>query len=276
LYNTWLDALRTLAANRSKESHVPEAMRTEAWQRKQLQTQLASWSELRHDTVLYAKQSYTAGERCEYPTGYVEPYPETYARIKFFAEEAARRIERADFGDLNGDHAAIKARQVGFFKQMADTITKLEGLARKELAAEPFTADEQLWIKKLIDIRSRGSGMPTYSGWYCQLFYGGGYLAGKLEPTIVDVHSDPNTKEVLEVGVGACNFLVAAIDNEQYRMIYVGPAYSYYEFRQPAGQRLTDQAWHSMLVSRSAPPRPPWTAVFQAPTTTRHAGKPSR
>ena len=72
-------------------------MRTEAWQRKQLQTQLASWAELRHDTVLYAKQSYTAGVKCEYPTGYVEPYPETYARIKFFAEEAARRIGAARF-----------------------------------------------------------------------------------------------------------------------------------------------------------------------------------
>ena len=29
---------------------------------KQLQTQLGSWAELRHDTILYAKQSYTAGD----------------------------------------------------------------------------------------------------------------------------------------------------------------------------------------------------------------------
>ena len=60
LYNIWLDSLRTLSADRSSEKHLPEAMRTEAWQLKQLQTQLASWSELRHNTVLYAKQSYTA------------------------------------------------------------------------------------------------------------------------------------------------------------------------------------------------------------------------
>jgi hypothetical protein len=276
LYNTWLDALRTLSTDRSNQKHFPEAMRTEAWQRKQLQTQLSSWSELRHDTVLYAKQSYTAGVTCEYPTGYVEPYPETYARIKFFADEAARRIEAADFGNLSGNHTAIKERQVGFFQQMAETVSKLEGLARKELDGKPFTDDEQLWLKKLIDIRSRGSGMPKYSGWYCQLFYGGGYLAGELEPTIVDVHTDPNSKDVLEVGVGSCNFLVVAIDNEQDRMIYAGPAYSYYEFHQPAGERLTDEKWQSILVSPAVPPRPPWTEIFQAPIKMRHAGKPVR
>ena len=59
-------------------------MRRTAYQRKQLQTQLASWAELRHDTVLYGKQSYSMGILCEYPEGYVEPYPEFFARIARF------------------------------------------------------------------------------------------------------------------------------------------------------------------------------------------------
>lgn len=272
LYNTWLDSLRTLSADQAKEQHLPEAMRTEAWQRKQLQTQLASWSELRHDTVLYTKQSYSAKESCEYPSGYVEPYPETYARIKVFAEEAARRIEVTDFGNTGGDHSAIQTRQVSFFKQMAETMAKLEVLARKELAAQPFTNNEQLWIKKLIDIRSRGSGMMTYTGWYCQLFYGGGHSSAEWDPIIVDVHTDPNAKQVLEVGVGNCNFLVVAIDNEDDRMIYVGPAYTYYEFHQPATKRLTDQEWQMMFFNETVPQRPDWTDVFQAPKLKRHAG----
>jgi hypothetical protein len=273
LYNTWLDTLRTLSADQSKEAHAPEAMRTEAWQRKQLQTQLASWSELRHDTVLYAKQSYTARPMCEYPTGYVEPYPETYARVKYFAEEAARRLEATDFGDTNGNHAVIKTRQIGFFKQMAAILSNLEKLARKELAAEPFTDEEQLWLKKLIDIRFRGSGSATYSGWYCQLFYPGPLHSAELERTIVDVHTDPDSKDVLEVGVGSCNFLVVAVDNQQDRMIYVGPAYSYYEFRQPASERLTDEKWEQLLDGTNAPPRPVWTEVFQAPKLKRDAGR---
>src|SRR5262249_38856510 len=39
---------------------LPGADGTHAWQMKQLQAQHASWAELRHDTPLYAKQSYTS------------------------------------------------------------------------------------------------------------------------------------------------------------------------------------------------------------------------
>jgi hypothetical protein len=36
--------------------------------------------------------------------------------------------------------------------------------------------------------------------------------------------------------------------------------YSYYEFLQPASDRLTDEAWRSMLDAGDAPPRPDWIA----------------
>ena len=273
LYNIWLDSLRTLDADLTSEPRMPEAMRTEAWQRKQLQAQLASWAELRHDTVLYAKQSYTGGASCEYPTGYVEPYPETYARIQFFAAEAARRIAAADikWGDIE-KNAKVKQQQIAFLNQMAETLGKLQALAQKELAAQPFSDEDQQWLKKVIDIRSRGSGSPTYSGWYCQLFYGGGYRAAEWDPTIVDVHTDPNSQSVLEVGVGNCNFLVVAVDNEDDRTIYVGPAYSYYEFCQPAENRLTDQLWAQLLAAGNEPPRPSWTKDFQPPKSKRESG----
>lgn len=274
LYNIWLDSIRALDDDRAGEQRLPETMRTEAWQRKQLQTQLASWAELRHDTMLYAKQSYTAEVSCEYPTGFVEPYPEVYARIKFFAEEGARRIEAADYGTAENDLAEVKRREIEFFEQMAKTLGKLEILARKELASEPFSDEDQHWLKQAIDIRSRGSGMPQYTGWYCQLFYSGGRRSAEWDPTVVDVHTDLNSQAVLEVAVGDCNFLVAAIDNEDDHMIYVGPAYSYYEFRQPAATRLTDQQWRQMLRNKEAPSRPGWTKSFQSPMLQRHAGRP--
>ncbi len=273
LYNIWLDSLRTLAADPSSEKHFPEAMRTAAWQRKQLQTQLASWAELRHDNVLYVKQSYTSEVSCEYPTGYVEPYPETYARIKFFAEEAARRIGSADFLLAGRNHNDIQQRQVKFFQQMAGILEKLETLSEKELAAQPFTEQEQAWVKKVIDKRGGGSGAPRYSGWYTELFYGGGWKCAEWAPTVIDVHTDPDSQSVLEQGVGNCNFLIVAVDNEDDRMIYVGPSYSYYEFHQSAENRLTDELWTQMLVTEQAPPRPPWTDDFQAPKLKRNLGK---
>lgn len=272
LYNLWLAAIRTLDELHSQEARLPEAMRTAAWQRKQLRTQLASWAELRHNTVLYAKQSYGAKARCEYPTGYVEPYPDTYACVKRFAEEAARRIAAADFRVNGNDHSQLQERQVKFLGEMAATLGKLEMLAKKELAGEPFDAADQKWLKQTIDIRGGGSGRPRYSGWYCQLFYGGSWRSADWEPTVVDVHTDPNKQTVLEEAVGNCNFLVAAIDNDGDRMIYVGPTYTYYEFEQPAQNRLDDRQWGQMLTTGSAPEQPEWTESFQGETMKRHAG----
>jgi hypothetical protein len=206
---------------------------------------------------------------CEYPTGYVEPYPETFARIRLFAEEAAQRIDAADYTAAGSNFREIKKRQVEFLKQMAQTLGQLEGLARKELAAERFTEEETQWIKKVIDARGGGSGPPRYSGWYCNLFYGRGQPCAEWDPTVVDVHTDPTTQTVLEEGVGNCTFLVAAIDNEDDRMIYVGPAYAYYEFSQPAASRLTDLEWQQMLMKGEAPPRPEWTKAFQGPKLKR-------
>jgi hypothetical protein len=89
---------------------------------------------------------------------------------------------------------------------------------------------------------------------------------------VVDVHTDPTNGEVLEQAVGNCTYLVAAIDSEDDRMIYVGPAYSYYEFRQPADARLTDQEWQRQLQLEKEPPRPAWTADFQPPKLKRGMG----
>jgi len=57
LYWGWLRALKPLLKDFGQG--YPTFMQTEAWKDKELQTTLASWTELRHDTILYAKQSYT-------------------------------------------------------------------------------------------------------------------------------------------------------------------------------------------------------------------------
>jgi hypothetical protein len=275
-YNTWLSALRTLDEDLSGERHAPQVMRTAAWQRKQLQTQLASWSELRHNTVLYAKQPYTSGATCVYPYGYVEPYPELYAQVKVFTNETARQIEAAGFFLAGRDLSSHKQRTAEALRNMSEILDRLETLARKELAAEPFSQDDVEWIKGFIVKKGRlGCAGPPYDGWYTSLFYRGPDRCAEWSPTIVDVHTNPNGEvaETLEAGVGDCNFLVAAIDNDGDRMVYVGPVYSYYEFLQPAEDRLTDEAWGKLLEAGEAPPRPAWIDLFQAPKLKREAQK---
>ena len=92
VYGGWMSALRELDRDLSREVSLPQVFRTESWRRKQLQTQLASWSELRHDTILYAKTSFS-GPSCEVPIAYVEPYPQFYAALEQVARRAAKTLK---------------------------------------------------------------------------------------------------------------------------------------------------------------------------------------
>ncbi len=80
LYCNWLYCLMPLLYD--KGTGYPSFMQTNAWGNKELFTALASWAELRHDTILYGKQSATP---CCIPPGpprsYVEPNPYLYARL---------------------------------------------------------------------------------------------------------------------------------------------------------------------------------------------------
>ena len=80
LYWLWLYTLFPLLEPAS--TGYPGFMLSDEWTDKALMTTLGSWAELRHDTILYAKQSYTY-ETSLPPmrNGYVEPYPEVYARL---------------------------------------------------------------------------------------------------------------------------------------------------------------------------------------------------
>src|SRR5262249_10888929 len=59
LYNLWLSSLQALSPTDEladpAKAGIPVVAATESWGRRLLSTQLASWAELRHDTILYTK-----------------------------------------------------------------------------------------------------------------------------------------------------------------------------------------------------------------------------
>jgi hypothetical protein len=261
----WLDALRKLDDVPAR-GEFPEAMKRTPYMRKQLQTQLASWAELRHDTALYGKQSYTAGYLCQYPEGYVEPYPELFARLALLTEHAEQ---------LLGARSA-RSSYASFFGNFSKTMRALEDLARKELEAKPFTAEESAFLQKTIDRSGAGCGPPRYDGWYTRLIYGG--EAQSWRPVVSDVHTEPTSGQVLQAAVGDVSFLVLAVDNQRDRAVYVGPVYSYYELTRSMSDRMTDEQWRSAIEQQALPPRPEWwTSAFPAkaqrrvlPSATHH------
>src|SRR5512141_744829 len=124
-------------------------MRARAWAMKTLNTQLASWTQLRHDTILYAKQSYTREALCSYPAGYVEPRVAFWQRLRATVLRMAELIstlsyegtysftvwdDQTDTGMLNSiSLSVIQSNQVAHLRHFADTLATLQTLAEKEL-----------------------------------------------------------------------------------------------------------------------------------------------
>lgn len=60
-------------------------------------------------------------------------------------------------------------------------------------------------------------------------------------------------------GAGYVDVLVAACPwHDGTVFLAAGPVFSYYEFRQPMNDRLTDEAWRELLDSPQRLPRPAW------------------
>ena len=239
LYWSWLYTLKPLL-NEFGDGY-PTFMQTEAWQKKELQTSLASWTELRHDTILYAKQSYTPVPLCLPPpppppvTGYVEPVPEFYCRLLSLTEMTEDGL--TDLGVLN-------ATEKGRLQSLEHILNRLINISVDELENRELTEADYEFINDF--------------GRHLDYVVTGVNDAGKETTIVADVHTDCNTGMVLEEGVGYVKLILVAYRVPDGRIILgAGPVFSYYEFKHPMDDRLTDEAWKEMLQS-NPPDEPEW------------------
>jgi hypothetical protein len=247
LYWRWLHCLLPLLVD-SRESRVQGFMKNERWMDKELQTSLGSWTELRHDTILYAKQSYTMmvgalPSRPELTYGYVEPYPEVYRRIQSMME------------DLRNNLSELGIRIPGIsekIREFENVLDRLAVISEKELAGkEPDNEDYEL-------IWNIGSVLSTLKQFPSQIMEKITSKTDERMDIIADVHTDLNTKQVLEEGVGSpFDIYVIVEDAKGYRLCR-GAVFSYYEFKHPMGDRLTDERWQEMGKERNRPDQPAW------------------
>jgi hypothetical protein len=254
LYWSWLYSFQPLIA--TKGSAFPAFMQTEAWIRKDLQTALGSWTELKHDTILYAKQVMAemgGGGPDQPPHGYVEPDPEAYARLLALAQMTHDGLQSRNLlSDLTRTNLENLISELQFLKDISE----------RELSGGAITKDE-----------------------YVHIMYWGGTLeqftlaAADTTDTSSRDLSDQKAALVADVATGAdqSGSLVALEEGDgQPTKIYVvlpdspwriaiGAVYSYYEFTVPSSNRMTDEAWQAQVEAGSNPPQPDWTQMFTAP-----------
>jgi hypothetical protein len=247
LYTGWLESLREVMT--MPASGAPAFMRSQPWALKSLNAALGSWTELRHDTILYAKQSMTAeGEGGEEPVspGYVEPYPSFFSKIAELSSSLKQGMTTYDLLDTD---SADKLDTMVLLAQRLATISQ------KELAGTALTDDEisliQTYGEALDGLEQFGTDAEglTLSP------------VPERSPLVADVHSDYVTSpaRALEEATGYPLRLYAAFEVDGVLQLFVGASYSYYEFTAPIDRRLTDEEWTALLDANDTPPRPQWT-----------------
>lgn len=238
LYWNWLYCLMPLLYE--KGEGYPFFMQTIAWMDKELLTALASWAELRHDTILYAKQSMSpCGIAPGPPKSYVEPNPHLYARL---ASLTRYTIDGLQARDLLTEKFRDK---LALFESL---LLFLQDVSIKELENTPLTDEEYANIycfgKVMQKLVSEGE-----DPWH----YDSDDMA-----VVADVHTDSDSDQCLEEGIGYPLEIYVLVNEGGTIRLTRGAIFSYYEFIQPISDRLTDEAWREMLASETPPTLPQW------------------
>jgi hypothetical protein len=254
LYGGWLWALQPLLVR--DPDLVPPMMQTDAWKRKDIHTSLGSWTELKHATLLYAEQPMggLGGGGMVPPItsySYVEPNPLVFARIAIVAATLDQGLETRGF------YSTVAYAGLSAVRDALNSLTilsaRLAEIARKEIAGEPVSEDELLWMQEyfggnLWNIRY------TVEEWVTN--------PPETVALVADVASNASAGTVLEVGIGPVDYIYVITHSPYGLQLTRGGVYSYQEFEWPIDQRLTDDEWRAMLANNEPQARPWWIDLY--------------
>ena len=230
----WLSTLTPLLE--AKGTGYPLFMQNREWERKTLETFEGSYAELKHDTVLYAKQLYVAEGDGEEPEprddrGYVEPEPEVYARFASLSAETRDGLAR---------YGMLTAGQEARLDELTELAAELMRISEKELADQTLTEEqyqlirdygrtiEGFWENYIEDKRADNSDINDYS------------------PALVtDIAGGDDWTLNIATGDPQKIFVLVPVDGSL--RIATGTVYSFYEFTTGAGERLTDGEWKDKM-----------------------------
>ncbi len=247
LYWGWIWSLKSIITPAPKG--YPSFMRSPAWLDKSLFTALGSWTELRHDTILYAKQSEAEcggdGEVPALPKGYVEPNLEFWTRLGWLNQTTKTGL--ASRGLLTPELADK-------FSKIGDWLDFCRKITIKELTNKKVTQQEYQQICMY------GAELESLT-----LSIAGGSVMSETDKDmalVADVHTDHGRGKVLEEGTGraAAIWVVVPIQGKLY--LTRGAVYTQYEFLHPISDRLTDEKWQKLLKTGHEPERAPWIKSF--------------
>jgi hypothetical protein len=254
VYDAWLYALEPMWS--AHGAAFPDFMQNEAWTAKAHQTGFGSYTELKHDTILYAKQGFAVEGDFQpvlfEPRHWVEPDPVAFQRIHSVAALAQEGLD---------DRGLLDAEADRLLTDVGDFVAHLARIAQDELAGVPISESDNDWLEGIGTVIEllwlASSDLDPETG-----------LAENVEDDEAALIADifRTSFAVLELGTGRIDDIYVLVPNDEgVFQIARGGVYSYYEFwRDAAEGRLTDEEWRGMLAASEAPERPAWQDTFLA------------
>ncbi len=263
--NQWMYTLQSLG---DSAQSLPYFMHSPQWQKKNLNTALASWAELKHDAILYAKQPMLAecgdgGPEPPVVKGYVEP------NVKFW-EKAIALVTRMDKVLTTYNLQTEKAKAV--YERIKEMAEFCRDISKKELNGGKITDEEYNQIEIIgsmvenISLELVSEDNEMLQGWSDVV------STDKKVAVVADVFTASgenvaiNNKCVLYEGVGPAYeiYVVVEIDGSLY--LTRGAVLSYREFtRLLSDPRMTDEEWQQELKKSPTGGTPSWMNEIIAP-----------
>ena len=261
----WMHTLKMLS-NEDKGKDAPYFMLNPEWSKKDLNAALASWAELKHDAILYAKQPMGAecgggGPPEPLTKGYVEP------NVKFW-KKAAELLDNT--AKLLKDQHMMTEKIKDVTDRMAEEVAFLLNVSEKELAGKGLSDEEYDQIACIgatfenISIDLIRMPSQELMGWSD---VEGADRRVALVADVYTANADNNDKKsILFEAVGDADEIFVVVEMGGYLYLTRGAVLSYREFIQPIDQpRLTDEEWQEQLEKNPRKGVPEWMKSITVP-----------
>lgn len=262
----WIDALKEVPTVHVK---APYFMQTDSWQKKSLNTALASYAELKHDAILYAKQPF--GAECG-GGGPPEPVLKGYVEPSVAFWKKAVKLN-ADYVDVLNRFGLMTEKAASATESVSDLAQFLLNVSEKELAGKRLTNAENDQIEiigstiEYISLELARKGDNFLSSW--------NDITGpdRKVACIADVYTanalniPAEERCVLYEGVGLANEIYVVVEIEGQLWLTRGAVFSYRELTRPVSDpRLTDEEWQQWLDSNPTDGTPSWMKPILLPS----------
>lgn len=254
IYWKWLYTLKALFAK--QDPKCPAFVKTEAWGKKCLLAVAGSWTELRHDTLLYAKQSGAemgGGEGEEKPPvvcGYVEPNAEFFKRLLSLNSSTMNLIGKYNL--LSGETSVDYLNK---FKSFEQSVEFLSQLVDEEISSNAITEQEYEKLRTISSELEFIARPVSFAGSIDEVRKRDSWMG-----LIADVHTDFVGGKILYEAIGRPMKIYVLISDKAGTRITRGLTYSYYEFTNPLEKRMTDEDWQGIVYEKKGtiPDMPKW------------------